>query len=279
MVWIEAIGNLYPRSYPKIRSNEMEGLIETVAEFVVHSRSIVVFTGAGASTESGIADFRSRGGIWDKYNPEDFYFQKFLTNEKTREKYWLMSTELYESLKNAKPNQVHLAIAKLEKLDKLDCVITQNIDGLHHKAGNSREKTIELHGTALSVSCLSCGSKYDRDEVQDRIRNGVKVPRCDECGGLVKPDTISFGQAMPERETTLAYERSSGSDLFIVVGSSLVVQPAASMPVRAKQSGAKLVIINRDPTPHDGYADVVINGVAGEIMARILGKVRQKIEN
>jgi NAD-dependent deacetylase len=254
----------------------MEELIETVAEFILRSRKIVVFTGAGASTESGIADFRSPGGIWDKYDPEDFYFQKFLTQEESREKYWLMSTEVYQSLKKARPNPVHLAIAELEKLQKLDCVITQNIDGLHHKAGNSREKVIELHGTALSVSCLSCRRRYDRDEVQDRIRNGVKVPLCDECGGLLKPDTISFGQAMPERETTLAYERSLGSDLFIVVGSSLIVQPAASMPVRAKQGRATLVIINRDPTPCDGYADVVINGPAGEIMARILGKVREQ---
>jgi NAD-dependent deacetylase len=257
----------------------MEELIETVAEFIVRSRKIVVFTGAGASTDSGIADFRSPGGIWNKYDPEDFSFQKFLTQEESREKYWLMSTEVYRSLKKARPNPVHLAIAELERLEKLDCVITQNIDGLHHKAGNSREKVIELHGTALSVSCLSCRAKYDRDEVQNRIRKGVKVPLCDECGGLLKPDTISFGQAMPERETALAYERSLVSDLFIVVGSSLVVQPAASMPVRAKQSGTTLVIINRDATPCDGYADVVINGPAGEIMARILGKVREKMGN
>ncbi len=255
----------------------MEELIEKVAELVVSSKMIVVFTGAGASTESGIADFRSPGGVWEKYDPEDFYFQKFLASEQAREKYWQMSTEMYESLKNAEPNRVHLAIAKLEKLGKLDCVITQNIDGLHHKAGNSREKVIELHGTALSVSCLSCRRKYDRDEVQEGIRKGVKVPRCGDCGGLLKPDTISFGQAMPVLETKEAQRRSFDSDLFIVVGSSLVVQPAASMPINAKQGGAKLVIINRDPTPHDGYADVVINGPAGEIMARIMQKMRERI--
>jgi NAD-dependent deacetylase len=183
------------------------GEIETVAELIVGSNRIVVFTGAGASTESGIADFRSPGGIWDKYDPEDFYFQRFLTSEEAREKYWAMSAEVYGCLKQAKPNRVHLAIAELEKLDKLECIITQNIDGLHHKAGNSPEKIIELHGTALSVSCLSCGKKYDRDEVQERVRKGVRVPRCDDCGGLLKPDTISFGQAMPERETNL---RSTG---------------------------------------------------------------------
>ncbi len=257
----------------------MEESIERVAEFIVRSKRIVVFTGAGASTESGIADFRSPGGLWDKYDPEDFYLQKFLANEQSREKYWQMSTEMFESLKDAKPNPVHLAIAELERLGKLDCVITQNIDGLHHKAGNSREKVIELHGTALSVSCLSCRMKYDRDEIQDRIRKGVKVPRCDDCGGLLKPDTISFGQAMPEWETNEASKRSFGSDLFIVIGSSLVVQPAATMPVRAKQGGAKLVIINREPTPHDGYADVVINGPAGKTMASILEKVREEIRS
>jgi NAD-dependent deacetylase len=267
------------RAWLEKGSNALEALIETVAEFIVRSRRIIVFTGAGASTESGIADFRSPGGIWDKYNPEDFTFQKFLASEESREKYWQMSTEVYESLKKAQPNPVHLAIAELEKLDRLDCLITQNIDGLHQKAGNSGEKIIELHGTALSVSCLTCGRKYDRGEIQGRIRNGVGVPRCDDCGGLLKPDTISFGQAMPEREMDLAYERSFASEGFIVVGSSLVVQPAAHMPLRAKQGGAKLVIINRDPTPHDGNADVVINGSAGEIMERILRKVREKIGN
>jgi len=255
----------------------MEDLIERVAELIVNSRRVVVFTGAGASTESGIADFRSPGGVWDKYDPEDFYFQKFLTSEESRAKYWQMSTEMYESLRNAKPNRVHLAIAELERLGKLDCVITQNIDGLHHKAGNSREKIIELHGTALSVSCLSCRRRYDRDEIQERIRRGVKVPRCDDCGGLLKSDTISFGQAMPERETNEASRRSFDSDLFVVVGSSLVVQPAAHMPLQAKQGGAKLVIINREATSHDGYADVVINGPAGETMARIVEKVSEKM--
>lgn len=255
----------------------MKGLIESVAEFIIQSRKVVVFTGAGASTESGIADFRSPGGVWDKYDPDDFYFQRFLASEESREKYWQMSTEMYASLRDAKPNRVHIGIAELEKLDKLDCVITQNIDGLHQKAGNSREKIIELHGNALSVSCLSCSKKYNRDEVQERIRRGVKVPRCDDCEGLLKPDTISFGQAMPVRETNEAYKRSLDSDLFIVVGSSLVVQPAASMPINAKQGGAKLVIINREPTPHDGYADVVLNGPAGEIMERVLARVKERI--
>ena len=230
--------------------------IEEVARLILSSKRLVVFGGAGLSTESGIPDFRSPGGVWDKYNPEDFYYQKFIASEASREKYWQMATEMYGPMKKAQPNPAHLAIAELERLGKLDCVITQNIDGLHHKAGNSEGRIIELHGTAMYVTCLNCKKRYDRDEVQERLRKEMKVPYCDNCGGPLKPATISFGQSMPERETEEAYHRSSSCDLFIVIGSSLVVQPAASMPLLAKRNGAKLVIINRDPTPYDDLADM-----------------------
>src|SRR4030043_2490256 len=219
--------------------------IEEVARLILTSKRIVIFAGAGLSTESGIPDFRSPGGVWDRYDPEDFNFQNFLASETSREKYWQMATEMYESIKPAQPNMAHLAIAELEKLGKLDCVITQNIDGLHFRGGNSEEKVIQLHGTAIFVSCLSCQKRYDRDEIQERIKKGQKAPRCNDCGGILKPATISFGQSMPEKETQEAYHRSSLCDLFIVVGSSLVVQPAASMPLVAKKNGASLVIINR----------------------------------
>jgi len=253
----------------------VEEPIEKAAQWIIHSKKTVVFSGAGLSTESGIPDFRSPGGVWDRYNPEDFYFQNFIASEASREKYWQMATEMYEPMKKAQPNAAHLAIAEMEKLDKLDCVITQNIDGLHFKAGNSEEKVIQLHGSAMHVSCLDCGKKYDRDEVQERLRKTRQVPHCDDCNGPLKPATISFGQAMPERETQEAYHRSSLCDLFIVVGSSLVVQPAASMPLVAKRNGAKLVIINRDPTPYDDMADIVIHGQAGSTMANILEKVKE----
>jgi NAD-dependent deacetylase len=249
--------------------------IEQVAQWITTSKRVVVFSGAGLSTESGIPDFRSPGGVWDRYNPEDFYFQNFLASEASREKYWQMATEMYEPMKKAQPNLAHLAIAEMERLGKLDSVITQNIDGLHFKAGNSEEKVIQLHGTAMHVSCLTCQKRYDRDEIQGRIQRGLKVPYCDDCGGPLKPSTISFGQSMPERETKEAYHRSSLSDLFIAIGSSLVVQPAASMPLMAKRNGAKLVIINRDPTPYDNMADIVIHGQAGPVMASILEKVKQ----
>jgi NAD-dependent deacetylase len=255
----------------------MKELIDQAAEWISHSRRVVVFGGAGLSTESGIPDFRSPGGVWDRYDPEDFYFQNFLSSEASREKYWQMSTEMYEPMKKAQPNAAHLAIAELEILGRLDCVITQNIDGLHHKAGNSEAKILELHGTALYVSCLSCKKRYDRDDIQERVRRGQKAPRCDSCGGLLKPTTISFGQAMPERETEEAYRRSEACDLFIVVGSSLVVQPAASMPLIAKRSGARLVIINRDETPLDDLADLVIHAQAGSTMAAILAEAKRRM--
>jgi NAD-dependent deacetylase len=247
--------------------------IEEVARWILDAKRVVVFTGAGLSTESGIPDFRSPGGVWDRYNPEDFYFQNFLASEASREKYWQMATEMYEPMKKAPPNAAHLAIGEMERLGKLDCVITQNIDGLHFKAGNSEGKVIQLHGSAMHVICLDCGKRYDRDEIQERLKKGLKVPYCDDCKGPLKPATISFGQSMPERETQEAYRRSSLCDLFIVIGSSLVVQPAASMPLVAKRNGAKLVIINRDPTPYDHSADIVIHSLAGPTMASILKKV------
>ncbi len=259
------------------RRMKMEEKLKQVAQWIITSKRTVVFGGAGLSTESGIPDFRSPGGVWDRYNPEDFYFQKFISSEASREKYWQMATEMYDPMKKAQPNLAHLAIAEMEKLGKLDCVITQNIDGLHIKAGNSEEKVIELHGTAMYVTCLSCKKRYDRDEIQERIRKGLKVPYCGDCGGPLKPATISFGQSMPERETQEAYHRSSLCDLFIVIGSSLVVQPAASMPLVAKRSGARLVIINRDPTPYDDMADMVIHSQAGPTMDNILQEVKKRL--
>ncbi len=253
----------------------MDEKIQQVAQLIVNSKKIVVFVGAGLSTESGIPDFRSPGGVWEKYDPEDFYFQNFVSSEASRVKYWQMATEMYDSMKDAQPNAGHLAIADLEGLGKLDCLITQNIDGLHFKAGNSKDKVLELHGTAMHVTCLSCHKRYEREEIQDRIAKGDKAPRCDACDGYLKPATISFGQAMPERETAEAYRRSQAADLFMVIGSSLVVHPAAYMPVTAKQAGAKLVIINRDETACDNLADIIIYGLAGPTMAAILDRVRE----
>ncbi len=246
-----------------------------IAEWIIASERTVVFVGAGLSTESGIPDFRSPGGLWDRYDPEEFTYQNFLSSESAREIYWQMGTEVYTLMKASQPNAAHLAIAELEKLGRLDCVITQNIDGLHFKAGNSPAKVIELHGTVMHVTCLSCGKRYERDDIQDRLAQGEKAPRCNDCQGLLKPATIAFGQAMPERETAEAYQRSATCELFIVIGSSLVVHPAATMPVLAKENGARLVIINRDETTCDTVADIIFRGQAGPTMASILENVKK----
>lgn len=249
----------------------MDELIAKGKEMISEARKILVFTGAGLSTESGIPDFRSPGGVWDKYDPSEFYFQRIVSDEKAREKYWVMSTEFYEILKDALPNRAHLAIKALEDTGKLLVIVTQNIDHLHHKAGNSPEKIIEIHGTAFSVSCLSCGKEYGRDEIQARLNAGAKIPYCDDCSGILKPDTISFGQAMPEDKMARAFRHAQECDLCIVLGSSLVVYPAASVPVQAHQSGAKLIIINLDETPLDPQADLVIHESVSEVLGTMVG--------
>jgi NAD-dependent deacetylase len=251
--------------------NDMEDPMKKAAEMIKNAEKILVFTGAGLSTESGIPDFRSPGGVWSKYDPSDFYFQRFIADENAREKYWQMSTEFYEPMKKAEPNPAHLAIKKLEDMGKLLAIVTQNIDNLHHKAGNSPERIIEIHGTAFSVYCLDCGKQYDRDEIQDRITSGIKVPYCDDCSGILKPATVSFGQAMPEDKMNRAFICARECDLCMVLGSSLVVYPAASIPLQAVESGAKMIIINRDETPHDMHADVVIHESVSTAMERIVG--------
>ncbi len=244
--------------------------IETVASIVRSSKKIVVFTGAGISTESGIPDFRSPGGIWDRYNPAELTYQKFLTSQASREKYWERQKNLWPIIAAAKPNAGHLAIAELDKMGKLDCVITQDGDGLHQRSGVPAERVIELHGTWTRALCLTCGRKYPSEEVQIRLEAGEKVPTCQTCGGIMKPDVIQFGQAMPVKETTEAQRRAGACDLFLVCGSSLVVYPAAEMPLMAREAGAKLVIINLQPTPHDDFADVVINEKIGDVLPAIV---------
>jgi NAD-dependent deacetylase len=248
----------------------MKDAIGEGARLLRESEKVLVFAGAGLSTESGIPDFRSPGGIWDRYDPSDFYFDKILASEQTRERYWQMSTEFYGVMKDAVPNRAHLAVKTLEDKGKLLAVVTQNIDHLHHRAGNSPDKIIEIHGTAFSVSCLSCAQKYDREEIQGRLAGGVKVPYCDQCGGILKPDTISFGQAMPEDKMKRAMGHARECDLCMVLGSSLVVYPAAAVPAVAVQSGTPLMIINRDETPLDSEADVVIHDSVSKVLDEVL---------
>jgi NAD-dependent deacetylase len=260
-----------------MEESRLEELIERIAELILQSRRVVVFTGAGVSTESGIPDFRSPGGIWTRYNPSDFTFQKFISDPEARKKAWGLYRELWQ--RNAQPNPAHYAIAELEKLGKLDCVITQNIDFLHQKAGNSEQNVIELHGTIRWVICLDCGKRYPFEEIKQRLDRGEESPSCGECGGMLKTATISFGQAMPVREMREAEHHSRNCDLFIVVGSSLVVYPAAYMPVYALESGAKLVIINATPTSLDPQAEVVVHARAGEVLPRVVDRVKRRMQS
>lgn len=252
--------------------------IEQAAGMVLDSRRMVVFTGAGISTESGLSDFRSPGGIWRRFDPDEFTYQRFLSSEDSRKKYWDFSKALWPEMAAAEPNRGHYAIADLWTIGKLDCVITQNVDGLHQKSGVPEERVIELHGTMRWVVCLRCGLRYPRPEIQRRVEVGEAVPTCDSCGGLLKPATISFGQPMPEEETREAERRSAACDLFLAAGSSLVVYPAAQMPLIARDAGAKLVIINLEPTPHDSYADLVIMGKTGEVLPQIVVQVKAKLK-
>ena len=252
----------------------MNDAIEKVARLIIEAGKVVVFTGAGVSTESGIPDFRSPGGIWSRYDPEDFTIQRFVSDKDARKRNWQVRKELVSA--NYQPNPAHYAIVELEKLGKLTCVITQNIDGLHHTAGNSDEKIIELHGTMKYAKCLDCNDQLPLIDVLKRIDEGEEDPHCKKCGGLLKAATVSFGEAMPQDKMYLAERSSKECDLFIVVGSSLVVFPAAGMPLIAKQAGAKLVIINYTPTDMDFQADVVVHAKAGNVMKTILEKVKQK---
>ena len=246
--------------------------IERLAQLIIESKKIVVFTGAGISTESGIPDFRSPGGIWSRYDPEDFTIQKFLSGPTARRNIWKMSTES-GLLTAAEPNSAHYAIAKLYHLGKLDCVITQNIDNLHQKAGVPDDKVLELHGNMEWVVCLSCRRRFPMPEVVQRIREGLGVPDCPDCHGILKPDAVFFGEALPQETFQEAVRRSRNCDFYIIIGSTLVIYPAAYIPTYAAEAGAKIAIINLTETPFDHYATVIIREKAGDIMYKVVEKL------
>ncbi|MFQ5902369.1 MAG: NAD-dependent deacetylase [Candidatus Binatia bacterium] len=241
--------------------------LQEFASKIRGGRDIVFFTGAGISTESGVPDFRSPGGIWTKYSP--VYFSDFMESEAARVRYWKMKKETHELYKNVQPNVGHYSIRAFEEKGQLLGLITQNVDGLHGLAGVSQEKIVELHGTDRTVTCLRCGKYFDAHEVYETILGDFTPPVCDQCGGLLKPATISFGQQMPVEAMKRAQELSETAKIFIVIGSSLQVQPAASFPVIAKQSGALLAIINRDATPLDSSADFNFRGAIGDFFKEL----------
>ena len=232
------------------------------------AETIVAFTGAGISTESGIPDFRSPGGIWTKYKPIEF--ADFLASEEARRETWRRKFATEPTLNKATPNAGHRALAKLVEQGKMPAIITQNIDGLHQASGVPDAKVIELHGNTTYAACLDCRRRYELDWVRNIFADDERLPVCN-CGGHIKTATISFGQSMPEAAMARAHQVTLAADLFIVLGSSLVVYPAAGFPILAKRNGARLVIVNREPTEQDDLADLVINAEIGATMSRALG--------
>ncbi len=243
----------------------MKETISKLKKFVSTSDQIVAFTGAGFSAESGISTFRGAGGLWSKYDPSIYADINVFMQDSTY--YWnFFRDERYPVIKKAKPNDGHYALVELEKRGKLYRVITQNIDGLHRVAGQS--DVIELHGNTRKVNCLNCDKTYTMDEAYKILQKELP-PRC-SCGGVLKPGTILFGEPLPQVVLDMAMLASKNCDMFLVLGSSLVVYPAASMPKIAKRNGATLVIINIDPTPLDDTADLVINGSASKVLSALI---------
>lgn len=246
--------------------------IEQLAGWVRSAHSVVAFTGAGISTESGIPDFRSPGGVWSRYTPIDY--DEFIASRQARARYWQMRMEAYREFAAAQPNAGHIALARLEKVGRLGGVITQNIDGLHQLAGS--RNVIELHGTARVVACIACGREWEPEIVHARIEAGEEAPDCEDCGAPLKSRTISFGQQMPAEpmakahQLTLSVARAGGTaGIFLAIGSSLVVQPAASFPRIARENGAKLIIINATQTPLDPLADLIFREPIGQALAAL----------
>lgn len=242
--------------------------VAELKDLVASARSGIAFTGAGISTQSGIPDFRSPGGLWSRNRPIDF--QDFVRSREMRLEAWRRKFALDDATAGAQPNIAHFALVELMRRGHLAHVITQNIDGLHQASGVPEDRLIELHGNGTYAACLACRTRYGLDWVRQEIATTGEAPHCPACGGLVKSGTISFGQPMPQEAMRRAEAAINGCDLFLALGSSLVVQPAALMPLMAKRRGAALVIINREPTEFDEIADIAIRGELGEILGEIV---------
>jgi NAD-dependent deacetylase len=232
----------------------------------------VIFTGAGISTESGIPDFRSPGGMWSRMPPIEF--QDFLASEEMRREAWRRKLVTDRTMRAAEPNRGHQAIAHLVGTGACGCVITQNVDGLHQRSGVPEEKVIELHGNSTYAACLDCGLRHELEPILSAFEKDETLPLCGDCGGIVKTATISFGQRMPIDAVQRAEREALACDLFIVLGSSLVVFPAADLPRVAKRGGARLVIVNREPTDQDASADLVIQDEIGPTLSAAVAALK-----
>ena len=245
-----------------------EESVESACRLAAGASRIVGFTGAGISTESGVPDFRSPHGVWAQNRIVDF--QEFVSSEAGRIEYWRQKAAAWPAMRDAQPNAGHFAFVELHKQGRLDALITQNIERLHQRSGLPTDKVLELHGTTTEAVCLTCGDRITSDEACRRVEGGEKAPRCRPCGGFLKPATVSFGQAMPHDVMLRAQVAAETCDLLLAVGSSLVVEPAASIPRVARQAGARLIIVNRDPTPLDGIADAVVRGEIGAVLPELV---------
>ena len=239
--------------------------VNQAANWLASAQRAVVFTGAGMSTESGIPDFRSPGGVWAKYSP--VYFDDFLKSEEARHRYWTQKSESHGDFVRAKPNRGHEILAEWEQTGRVAAIITQNIDGLHQLAGS--RCVLELHGTARHVACICCEYRTDADSMVQQFLDRNAVPHCRECGSPLKHATVSFGQALPDDVWREAQLLSEQCDLMLALGSSLVVTPAADLPRLAQSEGARFIIVNRDETALDPIADLVIRGALGETLQAI----------
>jgi NAD-dependent deacetylase len=248
-------------------SGDHDPAVTALIEIARPARVISAFTGAGISTESGIPDYRGPGGVWERNAPPTL--SDFRQNPDTRRQYWAERRERYPALRDTQPNAGHLALARLQSSGRLSYVITQNIDGLHQKAGSDPERTIELHGSAHQVRCLDCSASWPADQIQTRLEL-EPLPSCEICGGMIRAATVLFGQALPEDALRRAFAVARSSDLMLVVGSSLVVQPAARLPQIAVANGAQLAIINNEPTPLDSLADVVVRASASAVLSALV---------
>jgi NAD-dependent protein deacetylase/lipoamidase len=250
-------------------SSHADDSVAALERLIAAARRAVIFTGAGISTESGIPDFRSPGGLWTRQVPIDF--ASFLASESARRESWRRRFESDAIFRDARPNRGHRAVAALVARGKAGCIITQNIDGLHQASGVAAEQVIELHGNSTYAHCLDCATRYEIEALRAPFEADGRAPRCARCGGFVKTATVSFGQAMPEAAMRRAEAETRAADLFIAVGSSLVVYPAAAFPEIAKANGAALAIVNRDPTHLDPIADIVLNRAIGAALGAAVG--------
>jgi len=241
--------------------------VAALRQLIARSSRIVGFTGAGISTESGIPDYRSAGGIRSRYQP--VYFEEFLRDPARRRLYWERTLELWPAFRDARPNKGHEFFADLHRNGKLVGLITQNVDGLHERSGLPSERIVNLHGSALEVVCLSCPARFPSEEIAAKADLSRGIPVCPACGGIVKPDTISFGQPLRPADLARADRLARSCDLMIAAGSTLQVYPAAGIPVVAKRAGARLAIVTLSETPLDETADLVLHMRIGELVERL----------